>query len=331
MASTTSATTTVVATEATSASSIASLPSGKPIDSSAPKSNRPPPSLASLLTAGPYAVDSFLARLHRCLQTRSGADTVLFFICYASRFAGAALEDISRSALRHAAQNLIALAVKLPPSTTVTFDSAPLVSPAAAIALQLSARLKALAATLSEIRTFGRLWGLLGLYFASKNLVKSALAPPKKEGEANGDGRTRAQARFDTFWAAAQILALVSFQLNENIVYLASKKILGVSPATQGRLGRLSVRSWAVYTFMELARLLIVRQRRASARASGELTAKDAEWRRDWTKDFTRNLSWAPMTVHFSVENGPLNELGISALGLYPAISQMRELWADNA
>lgn len=309
---------------------VASLPSGEPINSSLPPSSSPSPKKApitSLVAAAPSAVDAFLARLHRCASSRSGADVVLLFLTYATRLSSNLLETASRAALRNSANKLVALALQLPPSAAVSFaSSAPISSPVIGAALQLAARLKAASATLSEIRTFGRLWGLLGLYFAAKKLVLSrdaAAKDPEKKTDT-------AESRFDTLVATAQILALISFQAAENVAYLSSRKILGFSPTAQGKLARWSVRSWALYIGMELGRLLVERQRRVTA-AGGRLTAKDAEWSAAWKKDFFRNLAWSPITVHWSVDNGPLNDLAISLLAFYPAVSQMKDLWKANS
>ena len=79
---------------------------------------------------------------------------------------------------------------------------------------------------------------------------------------------------------------------------------------------------------MELGRLLVERQRRVGRSTAA---AKDAEWSAAWKRDFLRNLAWSPITVHWSVDNGPLSDLAISLLAFYPAASQMRELWLANA
>jgi len=305
------------------------MPSSNP--SPSPAGNKAPAApITHLLTTAPSTIDAFLARLHRIAATRSGADVVLLFLTYATGLSANLLEAGSRAALRNSANKLVAVALQLPPAAAVTFaSSAPIASPVVGIALKVAARLKAASATLSEVRTFGRLWGLLGLYFAAKKFVLSRVAAAKDpEKKTAGDS---AESHFDTVVAALQLLSLISFQAAENVAYLSSKKILGFSPATQGKLARWSVRSWAAYIGMELGRLLVERQRRVAAAAGGRLTAKDAEWSAAWKRDFFRNLAWSPITVHWSVDNGPLSDLAVSLLAFYPAVSQMRELWRANA
>lgn len=307
---------------------VSSLPDGKPIESSAPSSPKNNANISALLKATPSTIDALLARLHRCLQTRAGADVVLLFLTYFTRLTGAVLEDLARGALRHNARKLISLALTLPPSTTVTFSNKVVASPFAALGLALSARLKAMSGVLTEVRTFGRLFGLLGLYFAAKKFIMSRLAPA--DPEKNQDAK--AERTFDTLVSAAQIISLISFQATENVAYLASKKVLPFTPATQGKLAQWSVRSWAMYIGMELGRLLVDRQRRVSA-AGGKLTTKDAEWSANWKKEFTGNLAWAPLTIHWSTlpKGLGLNELAVSLLAFYPACGAMKDLWKANA
>lgn len=322
--------------------SVSSLPNGSPLDADAaappsvssvpaPKARAPPPTppsapRASVLGALPSHTDAFLSHLHRAASTRAGADVVLLFLTYACRLSGAALEALSRSVLRHSARRLVALAFKLPPATTVVLSSAP--APlAATVALDLAARLRAAAGFLGEWRMMGRLWGLLGLYFAAKKLLVKSLSQ-SSEKDAEKDAATRSEQRFDTALAYAQTIALLSYQSAENIAFLSSKKVLGFSPATQAKLGRWSVRSWALYIGMELGRLLVERARKSGG---GGVAAKDAAWAREWRTDFSRNLAWAPLTVHWSIDNGPLSEMAIALLAFYPASGHMRDLWRSTA
>ena len=320
------------------APSVEPQPDVKPIDTStsasaaAPSSEKtsspPAASLGALLKATPSSIDAFLSRLHRCLQTRAGADVVLFFLCYATRLSAAVLGDLSRSALRQSAQQLLALATKLPPSTTVTFSGPLAASPGAALAagaLKLAAQLKTFSAMVSEIRTFGRLWGLLGLYLSAKKLYLSRIAASNDEKKQGGG--------FATAVSAIQIASLISFQASENTAFLASKKVISLPPATTAKIARWGVRSWMFYVFSEVARHLVERGLKVSAACKKGTTVKaeDAEWDANWKRDFFRNLAWAPLTVHWAVDDGPLNELAISLLAMWPASGAMRDLWRANA
>ncbi|PNY19959.1 Uncharacterized protein TCAP_07435 [Tolypocladium capitatum] len=312
------------------------LPSGEPFDSSPPPSLPPPRKrapvaavLAAVLAAAPSHADAFLSRLYRCMQTRAGADVVLLFLCYASRLTGSVLETLSGPVLQRSARRLVAMAFKLPPATAVVLSSTTPQPPLAAFALRLGGRFKAMAALLSETRTMGRLWGLLGLYFAAKKLILKSRAAKQQKGLEKSADKTQDAAEhvFDTLVAYAQVISLISYQAAENIAYLSSKKVLPLSPATQGRLSLISVRSWALYVAMELGRLLVERERKVSAAAA----AKDVQWAAGWTKAFTRNLAWAPLTMHWSMRNGPLPDLAVSLLASYPSTGAMMDLWRETA
>lgn len=306
---------------------VSTLPSGDVVDTAAPPASMPPlaksPPISAVLAAAPSHADALVARLFRCLQTRAGTDVVLMFVCYFSRFTGAALESLSRTALRHSAQRLVAMAFKLPPSTTVVLSSAP-APPAAAFALQLGGQFKALAGLLGEMRTMGRLWGLVGLYFSLKNLVLKARAG--KSDEEKKQSVTAAQ-RFDTLVSWIQVLVLIVYQGSENLALLGSKKVLNIKPVNQGKLALLSVRCWGTYVGMELGRLLIERSRKIR---SGE-AVQDAAWAVGWNKSFLRNLAWAPLTINWSIPNGPLPDIMIGLFGLYPSSSMLIDLWRANA
>ena len=320
------------------APSVETQPDVKPIDtpvapSTPPSSNKTNPSaavsLGALLKATPSSIDAFLSHLSRCIQTRGGADVVLFFLCYATRLSGAILDDLSRWVLRQSAQQLLTLATKLPPSTTVTFSGPLVPSPSAALAagaLQLATKLKAFSGMVTEIRTFGRLWGLLGLYLSAKRLYLSRIAISSDEKKKQGSG-------WATAYSALQIAFLISFQASENTAFLASKKVISLPPATTAKIARWGVRSWMLYVFSEAGRHLVERSLRVSAARKKGTTVKaeDAEWDANWKRDFFRNLAWAPLTVHWSVDNGPLNELAISLFALWPASGAMRDLWRANA
>jgi hypothetical protein len=338
MASTASTSATTVV-ESTTSQPVSTLPSGQPIDSSAAadaSAKKPLPSVRSTLAAAPSTIDAFIARLHRCVQTRAGNDTGLLFLTYFTRLTGASLEALSRSSLRASARELVAIAVKLPPTASVAVAQVSPVSPAAAVALRLAARFNALSSLLSEVRTFGRLWGLLGLYFLGKKTLATVSsrggAGGEKDGEAAPSARSLLEARFDKLVALLQLVALVSYQASENVAYLTSKKVLPLHPTTAARLGLWSVRSWMAYIGMELGRLLVQRQRRVAAAPGGRLTAaRDGKWSADWSRDFFRTLAWAPLTYQWSSPNPPLSDLAVALLAFYPSCGAMKDLWLSTA
>ncbi|KYK61118.1 hypothetical protein DCS_02259 [Drechmeria coniospora] len=311
---------------------LTTLPSGDAIDSSAPPPSHPPTKkqapLGVVLASVPSKADAFLAHLSRCLQTRAGTDVVLMFLCYACRTGGSVLETFSRPVLQRSARRLVAAAFKLPPATTIVLSSATVPSPLAALALRVGGHLKAASALISETRTFGRLWGLLGLYFAAKKLLLKSSASKASKESTKDSAMTQCASheRFDTIVAYAEILSLISYQAFENLAFLGSKNVLPISPKTADRWSLISVRSWAAYVGLELGRLLVERSRRTSF----GLAAEDASWVAGWVVDFTRNLAWAPLTVHWSVPDGLLPDLAVSLLALYPSTGAMLDLWRET-
>ncbi|RCI16841.1 hypothetical protein L249_3035 [Ophiocordyceps polyrhachis-furcata BCC 54312] len=263
----------------------------------------------------PNTIDGLLSHLHRCLETRAGADVVLLFLCYASRLGGSLLEALSRPILRHSARRFVAAAFKLPPAATVVLSATAPQPPMAVSALRLGRRLKALSAMISETRTVGRLWGLLGLYFAAKRLVLRSC---------DGGDDDDDDAFFDVGLAYAQIASLIVFQAAENVAFLSSKAVLPYPPVTQARLALLSVRAWGLYIGMELARLLVDRSRKP-------LCSSDAKSAIGWRKSFWRNMAWAPLTAHWGTPTGLLPDLAVSLLAAYPATGSMVDLWRETA
>ncbi|KAM3460658.1 hypothetical protein BB8028_0004g05890 [Beauveria bassiana] len=274
--------------------------------------------------------DAFIAHLQRCMQTRAGADTVLMFACYATRLAGNLLDIGGRAALRSSARQLVAALFSLPPSTSVVLKPATMPR-SIAFVLDLAARLQAYSGMVSEMRTMGRLWGLLGLYSAVKALIAARKQQKQKQTDSLSD--ESAEKTFAALVAWAQTLCLVVFQVCENAAYLGSKKILPIKPLNQGRLAILSVRFWGAYVAMEVVKHLTERARRLSATASGgvKTAAEEKRWQEDWRTAFYRNAAWAPLTMHWGTPGGLLPDVLVALFALYPATGGMRDLWRRTA
>lgn len=300
------------------------------------------------------------------MQSRAGAETVLLFACYLSRLTGSLLEGAAGSALvgrctRRLAAVLSRHVCKLPaPTATLVL----------LLLQQLGARFRALSGMISETRTMARLWGLLGLYVATKRLLHAAAAGKKSSSCSPWEDETTTLVA-----QGAQMASLVVYQAAENAAYLGSKKVLPLRGATQARLGLLSVRAWGVYVALEGARLLAERRRRrrrtststgtssttahtssttstattTTTTTGGEkgaaadllpqeqqheeeaAAAEEARWTDDWNKSFYRNLAWAPLTVHWGTAAGFLPDLAVSLLAFYPSAGAMRDLWRSTA
>ncbi|KAI1115007.1 hypothetical protein F5Y14DRAFT_142401 [Nemania sp. NC0429] len=325
-----------MSSSSSSAEPTTGLPSGDPVPSSAapvPAPSARPFPLRELLAAAPSNADAFLAHLQRCLATPAGIDTVLLFVCYSSRLTSALLTSLVQPALERSASRLVALATALPPSATLLFTARDLPSSGVALVLALAKRLKALSVLTSEARTISRLWGLLGMYFWARRLVLKRRQSQQQPGGGDED-------RFQTTLAWSQLAACVVFQALENGAYLASRGVLEWAPATQGKAARWSARFWGSFVGLELVRLFYEssrRGRRSSADkfAGGKTVAvverEEREWRDGWRKTVVRNLAWAPLTVHWSLEQGLVSELGVGLLASVPAVVQIRDLWRNTA
>ncbi|KAI0477021.1 hypothetical protein F4859DRAFT_514353 [Xylaria cf. heliscus] len=328
------------------------LPTGDPVPFSAPPAPAPAPKpkpksppLRELLAATPSNIDAFLAHLQRCLSTPTGIDTVLLFVCYSSRLTSAVLTTLVQPALQRSAARLIALASALPPSATLVFDAKTLPSTSVALVLTLAKRLKALSGLTSEARTIMRLWGLLGMYFWARRLVLKLRQPPhpkpeQEQGQGQGRGQGKGSDKLETTIAWSQLAACIVFQALENGAYLSSRGVLGWAPATQGKAARWSARFWGSFVGLELVRLFYEsarrgRRSRAEKFAGGKTAAaverEEREWSDSWRKTVVRNLAWAPLTLHWSLEQGLVSEMTVGALASIPSVLQIRDLWRNTA
>lgn len=331
----------------TGATAIADLPTGEPIPASTPAdstTSKPSPAtprrnLAALIKTLPSNTDAFIAHLQRCLATPSGIDTLLLFICYTSRFTGAALGNLSQSLLRRSLpRDLTALVFTLPDKTAVIVEAAggapapAITALVARLAAVLATRLKNLGSLASEARTIARLWSLVGMYFWAKRLVLNLVAARSRSDSSSEKGTVAAQgeSKMAALVSWAQLLSCGAFQVLENGAYLSGRGVLGWTPAQQGRAYVVGARFLGIYTALELGRLLA----EFVARRDRDYSAASAE-ERDEVDALRRsaaiNMAWAPLTVHWSVEGGFLTDLVVGAGGCIPGVIQMRKLWRETA
>ncbi|KAH7037918.1 uncharacterized protein B0I36DRAFT_372162 [Microdochium trichocladiopsis] len=331
------------------APSATGLPTGDPVPSApaAPPPKAKPLPIKALLEAAPSNIDAFLAHLQRCLQTPSGIDTCLLLACYSTRLTGTLLEYLTAPAIRRSAEQLLAIASSLPPSATLVFSSKAFPSPSVAAILELSKRLKAFAGLVSEGRMFLRLWGLIGMYFWARGLVFKLIASRRASasgGAGDGDDKSTAlpkESLIDTTIAWTQLLSCIAFQSLENRAFLASKGVLGLDGPGQVKTFRWATRFWGTFVGIEIGRLLYEKYKRSSAVSSPASSAdnksvavieqEEREWTDTWRKSLARNCAWFPLTVHWSLEQGLVNELTVPALALVPGIIQIRDLWKRTA
>ena len=211
---------------------------------------------------------------------------------------------------------------------------------------RLTTALKPLTAIFDDIRVFLRLWGLLGIYSWG---LSTYLTPPE-------DGIVKAIT-----WG--QVVACAIFQSLENGACLAGKGVLGWKQEKVARAWIWSGRAWCAYVALELARLGyewrelkgqgLERRRRNTmeleksqlAEKEGEVVEKgELELRMDkvedeglkerwgkWYRAIGVNVAYAPMTVHYSLEDGILSEGVIGALGAVVGALSIGQAWKETA
>ncbi|KAJ2895061.1 putative peroxin 11c protein [Zalerion maritima] len=327
------------------------LPSQIPSSPSSPP--RPiihPKSVAAAISSLPGNTDAFLQRLQKCISTPAGTDAILLLVCYASKLLSQVLASASIQTLHARARQVVALALSFPPGKEGSMAGANagvsvLLAPASASGLPaklmgLSLRLKALSGMLSDVRAFGRLWGLLGMYFWAKKLVlakRSADYKPPKT--------------MDSLVGHASLASCIAFQAMENVAYLGAKNVLPVSPQRQASLYCWSSRFWALYVGLDLGRLMrelldrrATRQERrvarakaasenmdpaAAAEAGRAMEEEEKEWLSQWKRTFLRQCAWAPITVHYSKEKGLMSDAMVGLLGSVPGMLSVGALWKE--
>ena len=141
--------------------------------------------------------------------------------------------------------------------------------------------------------------------------------------------------------------ACAIYQALENGAYLSGKGILGWDKKRVAKAWVWSGRAWMVHVALELARLAYEIQQFASKgsgkvagetgeiEGKGELELRDEKvqvqrWER-WRTELGVNAAYAPMTVHYSLENGPLGEGTIGALGVLVGWLTFGKAWRECA
>ncbi|OAL46775.1 hypothetical protein IQ07DRAFT_590301 [Pyrenochaeta sp. DS3sAY3a] len=285
--------------------------------------------------------DRTLLRLAALLSTPSGTDVLLCTISYTLTLVRALL---SRLLERRLASIATAIAEKadgilLPGETLIASLPAPA---STKLIAQVVGSSKALADTISDFRIFVRMWGLVGMYTWARGTYTSPLP---------SDASTKEKILRQLTWAS--IASCVGFQVLENGAYLSSKGAL-TSATWTGDVGKArennwwlwSSRFWAVYVGVELARLGVVRFYNEGKRLVDDVVddgEKEGKLRREervkqaslenwlWWKDLASNLAYAPMTIHWSLEQGLLSDWGVGACGMVAGGALLLDAWRKTA
>ncbi|KAF2126444.1 hypothetical protein P153DRAFT_369161 [Dothidotthia symphoricarpi CBS 119687] len=315
----------------------------EPPSSTPDKPSRPLPPTSTLqklrylllrrLASAAHSTDHTLLRLAKLLSSPSGADRLLCTISYTLTLTHALLSRLLARKLSNIASQIAEKAdgVLLPGETLIATLPAPTTTKLIAQAVGSS---KALAATIADYRIFVRLWGCMGLYTWARGTYLAPLP-------AGASGREKLLR--GVTWA--EIASCVAFQVLENGAYLSSKGVL-TSSGWAGEAGKArevkwwvwSSRFWAAYVGLELARLGL-----ETFHSNGEGVVDDGEkedkLRKEemkaknwlWWKDLASNIAYAPMTLHWSVEEGVLSDWGVGGCGIVAGGALLLESWKETA
>jgi hypothetical protein len=295
--------------------------------------------LLRYLTRTLRTTDRTLLRLSKLLSTPSGTDVLLCTTSYTLTLIHALLSRLLERKLANIATEIAekAQGILLPGETLIASLPAPT---GTKLIAQADGSSKALAEVISDFRIFTRLWGVLGLYTWARDTYQNPLPPDAGRKEKLLRGLT---------WAG--IASCVGFQVLENGAYLSSKGALTtaswtgeVGKARENRWWLWSSRFWAVYVGVELVRLGVERYYKTAPVTKGygdgekedkilREEALEKEKLRDWLwwKDLASNVAYAPMTVHWSLEQGLLSDWGVGACGIVAGGALLTDAWRRTA
>jgi hypothetical protein len=298
--------------------------------------------LLRYLTRTFRSTDRTLLRLSKLLSTPSGTDVLLCTTSYTLTLIHAVLSRVLERKLANIATDIAEKAdgILLPGETLIASLPAPT---STKVIAQVVGSSKALAEVISDFRIFVRLWGVLGLYTWTRGTYLDPLPQ---------DAGRKEKALRALTWAA--IASCVGFQVLENGAYLSSKGVLTASSWT-GEVGKArenrwwlwSSRFWAAYVGVELVRLGIERCYKESTPILAQEVDIDGEKedkiRREevvkkeelgnwlWWKDLASNVAYAPMTVHWSLEQGLLSDWGVGVCGMVAGGALLADTWRRTA
>jgi hypothetical protein len=131
--------------------------------------------------------------------------------------------------------------------------------------------------------------------------------------------------------AWAEVMVNVAYQVLENGAYLASKGVLGWDEKRQASAWIWSSRFWAAHVGLEFTRLGYLWAEKRRARGKGkESVVAEVEEDKAWRKDLVSNLAYAPLTVHWSREEGLVGDFWVGVLGTIAGAAGFAELWKNT-
>ncbi|KAK8154376.1 hypothetical protein BKA80DRAFT_189380, partial [Phyllosticta citrichinensis] len=309
-----------------------SAPEPAPVTTSTPSEKPPQPPAAARARATHVrrvltTADALLLRLSRLLSTPSGTDSLLCTLSYTLTFVAAHTRAyVSARLERFAAALVIKATGALLPGETLIATLPP--SSRLARASRATEAMTKLSALVGDFRVFVRLWALLDVYTWARGVWLEDAGKQDKE----KDYVQRALV-----WG--EVAASAAFQALENGAYLADKGVLNGEWVT-GEKGKRRVarwwvwssRFWAAYVGLELARLGWAWAKESSEEQDKKVSEEDRRERAlAWWKQVVSNLAWAPMTLHWSSEEGFISDAWIGFLGTVAGGVGLYEKWKLTA
>jgi uncharacterized membrane protein YuzA (DUF378 family) len=258
-------------------------------------------SLKSWLPLYTKNLHATIAHLDRVFSTASGTDSVLLFLNYSLIAVAANLDILHRKFPL----------LKQPSSKALS-------NPAESRLKSTSASLRAFTGLISDVRIFARLWGLIGIY----QWGLSSYSTPDKDA-------TLARITY------AQVAVNTVYQVLENAAYLADHKVLSIKSESVNKAWLWSSRMWMAHVFLDFVRLGRVYQMRQEAGApksadyEGKIKRKQEV--ETWWRQFCVNTAYAPLTVHWSLEQGLVGEMTVGILGTVAGIFSIKQAWKSTA
>ncbi|KAK3712009.1 hypothetical protein LTR37_009321 [Vermiconidia calcicola] len=271
-----------------------------------------------------HRTNATLLHTSRLLSTSTGIDNTLSTLMFISTLLHSQLTRLLSARYEKLALALASQASKsMLPGETVIASIEPPVSKLS----KTCAGLKALAETSAEVWMFMRLFALLHIYKRAHEIYST---PP------------RDPAIKILLWA--QVGAGATFQVIENIAYLASKGILQGRRCEENwpRWMALSNRFWMAQVLLEGLRLLRVRQLNWNEELGAQSEDGDEKavkvqseaLKKRWKSDFYANAAWLPLTLHWSFEDesrSPVTETWQGVCGLFASVLSLKDAWRESA
>jgi len=129
-----------------------------------------------------------------------------------------------------------------------------------------------------------------------------------------------------------QVVVNITYQYLENYAYLSSKGVLGWSTEKQNRAYIWSSRFWMAHVGLDFVRLYheAAKRRNKGKGKEGVEDLEESAWRAKWRRQLVVNSAWAPLTLHWSLEQGLVGDFWIGLLGSVAGIAGLRELWKNT-